>query len=109
MGLGVSIGHITDSAIISLITVVALLTIIGSSYYFIYSDRIIRFLQPLLHSIDRWKQVSQEEHADTASYDIVVFGNHRTGDGIVNMLQKSEKHFIIVDYDPQVIAKLQKQ
>ena len=38
---------------------------------------------------------------------MVVFGNHRTGQSIVESLQKSKKKFIIVDYDPQVIRELE--
>lgn len=109
MGLGVSIGHITDSAVVSMITVVGLLTIAGSSYYFNYSDKLVRFLQPVLKFFDRLVKVNKEKVADRQVYDIIVFGNHRTGDGIVSMLHKHKKNFIIVDYDPQVIMRLQKQ
>lgn len=45
----------------------------------------------------------------TEQYDIIVFGNHRTGEGVVNMLIKNKKNFVIVDYDPQVIRSLEKK
>lgn len=45
----------------------------------------------------------------TEQYDIIVFGNHRTGEGIVTMLVRNQKNFVIVDYDPQVIKSLEKK
>jgi len=57
------------------------------------------------------KVTTAEQHMidKTEQYDIVVFGNHRTGEGVVNMLIKNKKNFVIVDYDPQVIRSLEKK
>jgi len=50
-----------------------------------------------------------ENHFSTKAedYDVIVFGNHRTGESILQSLQKDGKRFLIVDYDPKVIRELE--
>lgn len=57
------------------------------------------------------KRALAETHFSPSAedYDVIVFGNHRTGEGILKSLQKNGKRFLIVDYDPKVIRELQAQ
>lgn len=111
MAIALSIGHITDVNIVSMVTMIGLITIAGSSYYFTYSEEIYRVIRPYLGVFERKvAEAEKEMNSDWSSeYDIVVFGNHRTGKWIVDMLVKNNKKFIIIDCDPYVIKKLTEQ
>lgn len=108
MGLALAIGHITNVDIVSMITIVWLITIAGSSYYFAYADKIYAILGKYLKIFEK-KQALAETHfaCPWEDYDVIVFGNHRTGEGILKSLQKNRKRFLIVDYDPKVIRELE--
>lgn len=111
MALALAIWHITDTNIVSMVTVIGLITIAGSSYYFTYSEEIYRIIRPYLSVFERKvHDVENKMISDSSEqYDIVVFGNHRTGKWIVDMLIKNNKNFIIIDCDPKVIQDLQSQ
>jgi len=108
MGLGLAIGHITNVDIVSMVTIVWLITIAWSSYYFAYADKIYAILGKYLKIFEK-KQALAETHfaCPWEDYDVIVFGNHRTGEGILKSLQKNGKRFLIVDYDPKVIRELE--
>lgn len=107
IALAASIWHIVNESIIVIVTIVGLCTIAGSSYYFTFAEDIYHKLKKYLSIFER--HVTTEAMTNTTGeevYDIVVFGNHRTWKGIVDMLIAHEKKFIIIDYDPHVIKKL---
>lgn len=106
MTLLVSMKLVDDPSLVSVLTMVGLITIAGSSYYTTYADKIVKSVTPYLGRFES-KYVSSVDEESSHQYDIVVFGNHRTGKSIVDMLIKNKKNFVIVDYDPQVIKKLE--
>jgi len=106
MTLLVSMRLVDDPSLVSVLTMVGLITIAGSSYYTTYADKIVKSVTPYLGRFET-KYVSSVQEETSHQYDIVVFGNHRTGKSIVDMLIKNKKNFVIVDYDPQVIKKLE--
>lgn len=65
-------------------------------------------MKPYLSIFEKKNLIVEQQH-EKHQYDIVVFGNHRTGKGIVDMLMKNNKNFVIVDYDPKVIKQLEKE
>lgn len=108
MGLALTIGHITNVDIVSMVTIVWLITIAGSSYYFTYSDQIYTKFGRYLKIFERKNALAETHFAAKAEdYDVIVFGNHRTGESILRSLQKDGKRFLIVDYDPKVIRELE--
>jgi Kef-type K+ transport system membrane component KefB len=108
MALALTIGHITNVDIVSMVTIVWLVTIAGSSYYFTYSDQIYSRIKKYLRIFERKVTTAEQQFACTTDdYDVVVFGNHRTGHSIVQSLQKNGRKFLIVDYDPAVIRDLE--
>lgn len=108
--LAFSIGHITDVNIVSLVTIVGLITIAGSSYYFTYADQIYARCKKYLKVFEKsLSQAEQKIPISHETYEVIVFGNHRTWASVVHMLQKNKKKFIIVDYDPAVISKLSEE
>lgn len=108
MGLALAIGHITNVDIVSMVTIVGLITIAGSSYYFAYADQIYAKFGKYLKIFEKKHALAETHFMPKAEdYDVIVFGNHRTGEGILKSLQKDGKRFLIVDYDPKVIRELQ--
>lgn len=106
IGIGLSIGHLTDPTIASMVTVIGLITIIGSSYFITYADQIYNFISPYL-SIFEPSTIKSNKEVLKQAYEAVVFGNHRLGEHIVRTLYRNKKKFIVVDFDPQVIENLQ--
>lgn len=108
IALGLSLGHIKDPAIVSMVTIIGLVTIAWSSYYFSYANTIYGHIKKYLTIFERRNPFAEHQFTTQAEhYDVVVFGNHRTGEGIVDMLIQQQTPFVIVDYDPQVIKTLQ--
>lgn len=84
------------------------MTIAGSSYYFTYSDQIYAKIKQYLKIFEKKITTAEQQFATaTDDYDVIVFGNHRTGQSIVDSLKKNGKSFLIVDYDPAVISDLE--
>ncbi len=108
MGVALTIGHITDVNIVSMVTMIGLVTIAWSSYYFTYSEKIYTKIKKYLTVFERKVHIDvpQITRSETEQYDVVVFGNHRTWKWIVDMLVRNQKNFIIIDCDPSVIKKL---
>lgn len=107
MALWFSLGHVTDNSVVSMVTIIGLLTIAWSSYYFTHASFIYTHLKDFLKVFERKAQTTEAQFTDTNHiYEVIVFGNHRTGKGIVDMLQKNQKQYIIVDHDPEVIKQL---
>ena len=62
IALGLSVGHL-DQSVISLITLIALITIAGSTYMILYSEQLYRFFEPYLGIFER-KKTKQENEID---------------------------------------------
>lgn len=104
IALGVSLGHI-DASILSLTTLVGLITIFTSTYLVMYSDHIYKFLNPYLDIFER--KGAKEPRARKRTYEMVLFGCNRIGYDFTENLIRAEKDFLVVDYDPDTIARLQ--
>lgn len=61
MAIALSIGHITDVNIVSMVTMIGLITIAGSSYYFTYSEEIYRVIRPYLGVFERKVAEAEKE------------------------------------------------
>jgi len=108
IALGVKMGHLTGE-IISLITLIALITIAGSTYMIIYSNQLYRFLSKYLVLFERpGKKIDEHKYHKDENYDIILFGHDDIGYDITTSLKKIKKKFLIIDYDPKVIINLSK-
>ncbi|MFB6226006.1 MAG: cation:proton antiporter [Candidatus Paceibacteria bacterium] len=88
-------------------TLVALVTIIISSYVITYDEQIYRLLLPV------FKKFGEDKHSATDTipeqYDVWVFGYHRTGWKICDALEEKGANYAVVDFNPKAIKKLQKR
>ncbi|WP_244231363.1 cation:proton antiporter [Saccharomonospora piscinae] len=101
--LGLSLGHITN-ATVSLITVVGLITIGGSTYLIMYSHQIYERLDRLLSRMDR-THTRHPEPADAAGdVDVILYGLGRFGSHLVSRLSDTGHRILAVDFDPHRVA-----
>jgi len=108
VAMGVTVGHLTNE-ILSLVTVIGLVTIAGSTYMIIYSNKIYAALSRYLSFFERkGRKIDEHKYHTEGSYDIILFGYNRIGFDILESLKKIKKKFLIVDYDPDVIINLSK-
>lgn len=101
--LGVSVGHLTGE-ILSLITIVGLITISGSTYLITYSDKIYPYLSKYLSIFERKKL--REEGSESKGYDLILFGYNRIGYDLLKSFKKLKKRFLVVDYNPETNLEL---
>lgn len=106
IALGVTYGHLTN-VVLSLVTLVGLITIFGSTYFILYSDRIFRFLEPLLFIFER--KDAREEKMENKKYPIILFGGNRIGFDFIREFKKMGKPFLVVDHNPETIKDLKDQ
>ncbi|MDP3986965.1 MAG: cation:proton antiporter [Nanoarchaeota archaeon] len=103
--LGAKVGHISNE-ILSLITLVSLITIGISTYMVIYSTRLYRLLSRYLAFFE--KKTIKEKKNVGKDVDSILFGYNRIGFGILNSLKRIRKNYLVVDFNPDVIADLKK-
>ncbi|MGZ8266201.1 MAG: cation:proton antiporter [Burkholderiales bacterium] len=109
LALGVSLGHIEQTAL-SIITLVALVTITASTYMII-------FLQPLYQRVADWlsvferrapfRELAVERVRDEENIaDVVVFGAGRFGRRLIEQLTHRRLRVLAVDFDPENVRAL---
>lgn len=106
VAMGVSLGHVEES-ILSLVTLIGLITIFGSTYLVLYSDKIYRMLEPVLTVFER--KDAHEPRMRRASPSVVLFGCNRLGYDFLEVLRASGKEFLVVDYDPENVELLERE
>ncbi|MBI2484293.1 cation:proton antiporter [Candidatus Uhrbacteria bacterium] len=104
VAMGVAYQHIGIQAL-SLITLVGLITIFGSSYLVTYSDAIYRLLEPYLGIFER--KNAKETQVQAHPYQAILFGCNRIGTDFLNAFRVMGKDFLVIDHNPEIITQLQ--
>ena len=102
--LGLTLGHI-DSQTVSLITVVGLITIGLSTYLILYSYPLYDRLAPHLGLFER-RSLRAERIEVPPEVNVVIFGAGRYGSRLTTELAASGLRILVVDHDPQALARL---
>lgn len=98
---------LVGAELVSIITLVALITISVSTYLMKYDDTLYKLLEPRLHVFER-KEIKEHSHR-RQSYPIILFGYHRGGHEFLQTFRDMKQRYIVVDYDPEVIEHLDRQ
>lgn len=107
MALGLSSGHLNQE-IVSLITLVGVITIAGSTYLIIYADKIYENTRKITKIFEfRKNEKTNEKISNENPYNMIIFGYDRVGFDFVNVAQKMQNKHLVVDFDPQSINKLE--
>jgi Kef-type K+ transport system membrane component KefB len=101
-----STGLIQQSAV-SVITLVALITIGISTYLMKYDDELFRFMERHLQIFER-KNIKERKQRH-ALYPIILFGYHKGGHEFMRVFRDMRQRYLVVDYDPDIIEHLEGQ
>ena len=99
-------GHVGDDAV-ALVTVCALVTISLSAYLMSYDEKIYNWLRPILDRKNSFK-AAEGPASEEEEHEAVLFGCHRLGEDFLPHIT-SYKNYLVVDFDPNTIEKLQRQ
>ncbi|MCW1892569.1 MAG: cation:proton antiporter [Candidatus Uhrbacteria bacterium] len=104
--LGISAGHIPAN-VLSIATIIGVITIAGSTVLMLNDDALAKKLAPLLKLFERKRAIADRERKQ--SYRAILFGCHRVGSDFLPSIMSQEKSYLVVDFDPQVIAALEQR
>jgi Kef-type K+ transport system membrane component KefB/Trk K+ transport system NAD-binding subunit len=103
VALGVTLGHVSKTEL-SMVTLVGLTTMFGSTYLILYSDWWYRLLGPYLKLFERRRPTEHDERQP--QYQFVLIGSNRIGFDFIEMFKRSGKRFLVIDHDPEIIKGL---
>ncbi|MFT5360140.1 MAG: Kef-type K+ transport system membrane component KefB [Candidatus Paceibacteria bacterium] len=106
IALGLKFGHV-DQYIVSLVTLVGLITIFGSTYLILYSDKIYNIIQKYLSIFEKKK--AKEDDVTEESYEVILFGVNRIGHTFLDKITYSNYSLMAIDYNPDVVKKLEER
>lgn len=102
--LGNAQGNVSDETV-SLVTMVALITIAFSTYMIIYADTLYNYLERYLALFERRKTKSEKRTTDR--HDAILFGYKKGGSEFIKVFKRMKARFMVIDYDPEVIDHLE--
>jgi Kef-type K+ transport system membrane component KefB len=103
--LGFNFGHLSRE-VLSLITLVGLITIAGSTYLILYSDHLYPKLSNLLKFLE-FRKTGRGAEKTTHEHTALLFGYDRVGSMFVDAFEKLEQKYLVIDVNPESIQKLQ--
>jgi Trk K+ transport system NAD-binding subunit len=87
-----------------------ILTILISTYMVIYSQKLYEVSKRFIGVFERknLKNIKDKEEIIKKEYNAMLFGYNRIGFSILNSLKKSHKRYLVVDFNPETILRLNK-
>ena len=107
---GFFLGHLSRE-IFSMTVLLAIATIILTTYFIKYEEKLYRNLSKPLSFLDRLSRKNME-NADmpiSRNYEAILCGYNRIGFSIVKTLKKMKKAILVVDFNPEVVRRLSAQ
>ncbi len=104
--LGIKLGHI-KTEILSIIAVVSLITIAGSTYLIMYSDKIYPHISNYLSIFERKKL--KEKKGKKESHDYFLLGENRIGFSIMKTFINTNKNYVVIDYNPERLKRIKRK
>lgn len=101
--MGVQAGKV-PADLLALSTLVAMITIAGSTILILNADALYMRLSPWLSLFERRKL--RREQGRLLRMEAILFGCHRVGQDILHSIRKTTKRVLVVDFDPKVIEDL---
>ncbi len=99
-------GVVSDN-LISLLTLVAFITIGVSSYFTKYDTVLYKLFERVLTKLER-KQIKEKHHHQTI-FPVILFGYHKGGYEYIRTFRDLDERYLVVDYDPDIIDTLENQ
>jgi len=109
IAIGSKFGHVS-SDILSVVTLIGIITIAGSSYMMMYNNKLYNLLSPILNIFERrGKKVDEHKYLSHDKHHVLLFGYHRIGFDLAESFKKMKKKFLVIDNNPEIILDLAKQ
>lgn len=105
--LAFNIGHINQD-VLTMITLVGLVTIAGSTYLILYSETIYNKIEKYLTFLELRKN-NQATTGKYAKVDTFIFGFNRVGTTFLNTFKDLDYTVGVVDFDPNTLDRLPKR
>lgn len=93
-----------DESVAAIVTLVALITIIVSTYLMQYDNKIYVKLERYLNMFERAGAVDKKH--EIKDYPLILFGFKNGGHQYLKTFRSLKKKFVVVDYDPEIIEDL---
>ncbi|NTV31196.1 cation:proton antiporter [candidate division WWE3 bacterium] len=107
MGAGVAFGQVRPESL-AIVTGVAVITIVGSSYLISHSDELYRYFDRFLVIFQR-KHLRHQRTKTPKPAEVLLFGAHRMGSEILRECLDQKIRVLVVDYDPVTVRQLDSQ
>jgi Kef-type K+ transport system membrane component KefB len=104
--LGYSVGHLSRE-ILSMVTLVGIITISGSTYMILYSGKLYKKISKYLTYLE-FRKSGKGKQMKEVDYDALLFGYRRVGMEFAHAFNKNNSKYLVVDFNPETIAKLSK-
>lgn len=92
---------------VSLVTLVAFITIGVSSYLTKHAEGLFRLLEKPLRHIERAS--ASEPKQRRSLYPVILVGYHKGGHEFLKTFRDMKQRYLVIDYDPEVIDTLETQ
>jgi Kef-type K+ transport system membrane component KefB len=106
--MGKEAGLLTASEV-SMITLVGIITITSSTYMILGGNSICNKFQPFLKKFEPKKTKDKKVSTNTKKCDVLIFGYDRIGYSLLETIHKLKKDYLVIDYNPDTIKKLEKR
>lgn len=98
---------LVDNHVVTVMTLVALITIVLSTYLMQYEDKLYRWLQGPLSVFER--PDVKRELKELKHYPLVLLGYHKGGYEFVRTFRQMKKGYVVIDFDPSIVDELERQ
>jgi len=105
IALGVKAGHLTPD-VLSMVTVIGLITIAGSTYAMLYAEKIYIPLANMLSIFEKKSGLLKTERDKCQNHDVILFGYDKIGFSLLKTFKKLGHKFLVIDFNPVVIKFL---
>lgn len=116
LAMGISAWTIQNTHIVSIITIVGLLTIGGSSYFITYGNTLYHYFLKYCGKYipGNWIKIHQKDRRESSgqysgkTHEIILFGYGRFGSNFYEKLHKKHPNILVIDEHPGIIEHLEK-
>ena len=103
--LGIESGHIGQE-ILSVVTIVAIVTIAISTYVIARAEQLYPYFSTYLAKIEKKRTIKENDLL--ANHEVILFGCNRVGYDFLTLFKTMGQSFLVIDFDPQIVADLTK-
>ena len=94
---------------VSMLTLVGIITILVSTYFIMHSSKMYQSIHKILKKLEIKNPKRDIEKNIQKDLQILVFGYDRIGFSLLKTIEKLNKKYLVIDYSPVVLKKLEKK